>query len=243
MRVVALLLVCLACAGHGRRVQVLDEQARGKSRTALASLLLGLDPMSAWQFSGAGYPHSLGNRGVTRPAAPQMQTNQPTNEEWYSICMNMSVSELRAELDMRKVSYAGVLEKEELARRVAAARKIGEADPSMIDDFNRDRMERMMGADDAEKKPDVSEILKDEEMVKDAVAGDGGLPGGMDPKTLQKMLGNPEIMAMLQNPKLQEVMKKVMTGGPESMASEMRDPEVAALIQKLNGVLGSAQAD
>lgn len=46
--------------------------------------------------------------------------------------------------------------------------------------------------------------IKDEDLEK-AVASDGKLPGGMDPETFKKLIGNPEVMALLQSPKMQEV--------------------------------------
>ena len=37
----------------------------------------------------------------------------------------------------------------------------------------------------------------------DATAGDGGLPGGMSPDQLSQLMQNPEMMALLSNPRLQ----------------------------------------
>ena len=44
----------------------------------------------------------------------------------------MRVSELKAELELRKIDYAGMFEKEELARCLADARAGGRADPSLL---------------------------------------------------------------------------------------------------------------
>ena len=68
----------------------------------------------------------------------------------------------------------------------------------------------------------------------DAVAADGGLPGGMSPEKLMELTSNPEMMAMLRNPKMQDVMKKVMEGGPESVASMIdEDPEMKEMLDKI----------
>jgi len=54
MRVAALFLICLACAGNARRVQRgIDSQETADAK-ALASLFMGLEPVAAWQAVG---PH------------------------------------------------------------------------------------------------------------------------------------------------------------------------------------------
>jgi hypothetical protein len=52
-------------------------------------------------------------------------------------CKEMDVRELKAELDLRAISYAGMFDKIELATALAEARSTGKADPSILDDFNR----------------------------------------------------------------------------------------------------------
>jgi len=54
-------------------------------------------------------------------------TNEDATDEdaTYKACMRMRVSELKAELDLRKKSYEGVMEKDELARMLADARSQG----------------------------------------------------------------------------------------------------------------------
>ena len=69
-------------------------------------------------------------------------------------------------------------------------------------------------------------------------ASDGTLPGGMDPNTFKKLIGNPDVMAMLQNPKLQEAMQLMMTCGQEELAKKMaEDRELQKIVQKLDSVL------
>ena len=56
----------------------------------------------------------------------------------------MKVSEIKAELDLRGISYAGLFEKSELARALADSRSSGRANPEILDNFNRQKMEKMM---------------------------------------------------------------------------------------------------
>ena len=56
----------------------------------------------------------------------------------------MKVSEIKAELDLRGISYEGLYEKSELARALAESRASGRADPEILDNFNRQKMEKMM---------------------------------------------------------------------------------------------------
>jgi hypothetical protein len=135
------------------------------------------------------------------------------------------------QLDLRGVQYDGLFEKEEFARRLADARAKGEADPTILDDFNRQAVERAYNAGSEENKVDMSKAAE-------AVASDGGLPGGMSPEKLQELMANPELMAMLTNPRLQDVMRKVMTEGPEAASSEMEDPEVKEMLAKIKGLTG-----
>lgn len=73
-------------------------------------------------------------------------------------------------------------------------------------------------------------------------ASDGTLPGGMDPDTFKKLIGNPEVMALLQSPKLQEAMQLMMTCGQEELEKKMtEDPELQKVVQKLDSVLRTSQ--
>ena len=146
--------------------------------------------------------------------------------------MKMRVSELKAELDLRKISYENMFEKEELARCLADARAAGLADPSLLDDFNKASLENSFNADsETSNKPDF-------EAAAEAVASDGGLPGGMSPETLQKLVQDPELMGLLRNPKMQEVMRKVMEGGPDAGGEYFDDPEVREMLAKVKKLTG-----
>lgn len=57
---------------------------------------------------------------------------------------------------------------------------------------------------------------------------------------LKDLLGNPELVVLLQNVKMQEVMKLTMSGGQEALQEAMeKDPETRELVMKLNQIMGS----
>jgi len=77
-----------------------------------------------------------------------------------------------------------------------------------------------------------------DETIKNVVAADGSLPGGMHPDVFKKLVSNPELMVLLQNSKMQDVMKMMMTGGQQSIEKAMRDdPEIYTLVTKLNQIM------
>lgn len=49
----------------------------------------------------------------------------------------MRVSEIKAELDIRGIDYTDCFDKESLATRLRSARESGKANPSIIDKFNK----------------------------------------------------------------------------------------------------------
>ena len=46
------------------------------------------------------------------------------------------------------------------------------------------------------------------------------------------------MMALLRNPKMQDVMREVMAGGPEAGAKYMNDTEVRELLSQVNKLTG-----
>ena len=141
----------------------------------------------------------------------------------------MRVSEIKAELNLRKVDYSDCFDKESLAARLANARMQGKADPSLVDDFKQRIGEK--------KSIDI-----DDEVLQSAVGGDGTLPGGMPPDMLKSLMANPELVELLQSEKMQSVMKLMMTGGQEAMQEAMEeDQEIYELVMKLNKVMGESQ--
>lgn len=120
----------------------------------------------------------------------------------------MSVDELKAGLDMRGVEYDDCISKTELVSRLIESRATGKANTEILDDFAS-----KMGTDDWIDLSGVEDKTMDG-MMDDASAGDQTLPGGMDPQIIKALARNPEIMRYLQDPKMQEIMKAVMSGGP-----------------------------
>lgn len=58
---------------------------------------------------------------------------------------------------------------------------------------------------------------------------------------LKQLMSNPELMELMNDPKMQNVMKLMMTGGQEAMEKAMaEDKEVFELVNKLNQVMGKA---
>mmetsp|Transcript_3806 Transcript_3806/g.5721 ORF Transcript_3806/g.5721 Transcript_3806/m.5721 type:complete len:219 (+) Transcript_3806:100-756(+) len=144
----------------------------------------------------------------------------------------MRVSEIKSELDLRGVDYSDCFDKESLAKKLVGARASGKADPSIIDQFNKQRLEDNISG---------NELEIDDEILKKATGGDGTLPGGMPPEMLQQLMSNPELMTLMSNPKMQDVMKLMMTGGQEALEREMqKDKDVYEIVTKLNSIMGGA---
>jgi hypothetical protein len=140
----------------------------------------------------------------------------------------MTLDEIKGELDIRGVDYEDCVSKGELVRRLVESRTLGKANPDILNKFNDDSKQE--GAN-------ISEALESE-VIDDVVAKDGGLPGGLSPELMKALSSNPEIMQMLKDPKMQDIMRAVMTGGPEAMKRYLSDPDAIALLQKLSGVMG-----
>ncbi|CAN0430835.1 unnamed protein product [Ectocarpus sp. 12 AP-2014] len=183
----------------------------------------------------AGEDGTSGNGG--QEAEEEDDDDDKTDPDAEGVA-KMRASEIKAELDMRGVGYTGIFEKDELVEKLIEARSLGRADPSIIDDFNKENLENRM---DPERAAGFAEDLLNEEKLKDLTAADGTLPGGMTPEMLSKMVSNPELMVLMQNPKLQEIMKKVMADGPEAMEELQGDPETAELLKKLEAAMGGMQ--
>jgi len=142
----------------------------------------------------------------------------------------MKVSEIKSELDLRKVKYGDCFDRQSLEERLNEARSQGKADESIIDEFNKRNLE-------ASVKGDSFEVSDD--MIDKATAGDGTLPGGMPPEMLKTLMSDPDLVNMLRSPKMQEIMKIVMTEGQQSLEGRMKeDKEVYECVQKLNQIMG-----
>jgi suppressor of tumorigenicity protein 13 len=75
-----------------------------------------------------------------------------------------------------------------------------------------------------------------------------GMPGGGMEGMLGAMLSDPELMAAMQNPKVQAAFQELMTGAgghmgdPSKIQELMKDPEVGPVMQKLMAKLGAGGA-
>jgi hypothetical protein len=142
----------------------------------------------------------------------------------------MRISEIKSELDMRGVFYKDCFDKESLVDRLKEARATGRADPKILIDFNKKKLEENFSGKKLEIKDEDLDQIK---------ANDGSLPGGMSPEMLKRLMGNPEIMTLLQSPKMQDAMKLMMTGGREELEKAIvADPELQEIVEKLSIVLG-----
>ena len=146
----------------------------------------------------------------------------------------MKVGELTAELDLRGIDYSDCIEADELRAKLKDARLSGRAGKDVLDNFNKATAEAMF---DKEKNP---MNLSKEEL--EAIKGeDGAIPGGLEPDEVFKLMNDPEVMAMVQKPKFQEIMADVMQGGgPMTLQKHMADPESREMLMTLTKLLQNA---
>ena len=145
----------------------------------------------------------------------------------------MRASEIKAELQLRGISYADCFDKESLMARLESARASGKADPSILQNFNKQKLEQQFKEEKLE--------LRDE-YINAAVANDGTLPGGLTPDQFKKLTSNPEIMALLQSTMMQEAMTLMMTGGREELEKKLKEnPELQETVRKLDKVMKTLQ--
>ena len=146
----------------------------------------------------------------------------------------MKIGELTAELDLRGIDYSDCIEADELRAKLKDARLSGRAGKDVLDNFNKATAEAMF---DKEKNP---MNLSKEEL--EAIKGeDGAIPGGLEPDEVFKLMNDPEVMAMVQKPKFQEIMADVMKGGgPMTLQKHMADPESRDMLMTLTKLLQNA---
>jgi hypothetical protein len=209
-----------------------------KNTLYLSMALLVIVCNASWSaafvvFPAAGPKASFGVQSAVYSSESPIDVGSSDGDEDDEVVEpgKMRVSEIKAELDMRRVPYDDCFDKDSLALRLESARSTGKADPSILTDFNKQRLEETFSGEKAE--------IKDED-IESVVANDGTLPGGLDPESLKELIGNPEVMTLLQNTKMQEAMQIMMTGGQEELEKAMADdPEMLEIIGKLNKVLGN----
>lgn len=145
---------------------------------------------------------------------------------------NMSVDEIISELDLRGVTYDDCTNKSSLARRLMESRTKGRADPSLIDKFIAADMEETF----SKEKRDMD----DTDLIGNITSTDGTLPGGMSPELVKQLTSDKDIMNMLKDTKMQDILKSVMTNGPDGMKKYLSDPDALLLLQKLSKSLAKA---
>ena len=126
------------------------------------------------------------SRAAVRMADPDADAGAAF--EAFEKARAMKVSEIKAELDLRGISYAGLFEKSELARALADSRSSGRANPEILDNFNRQKMEKMMDENAGVVDIDLDGDNEGAGSLEDATAGDGSLPGGMSPDQLAELM-------------------------------------------------------
>jgi hypothetical protein len=170
-----------------------------------------------------------------RLKVPVLSSTSPINEDEDEELEpgKMRVSEIKAELSMRGIDYMDCFDKESLVLRLNEAGATGKADPSILKEFNKRKLEQTFNEE---------KLQAQDEDIEKAVASDGTLPGGMSPDMLKKLTGNPEVMILLQSIKMQEAMTLMMAGGRGDLEKAMaRDPEMQEVVVKLDAVLRSLQ--
>ena len=125
---------------------------------------------------------------------------------------SMNMDEIMAELDLRGVDYKDCFLKSDLVRRLTETRVTGKANPGILKKLN----------DGFTENPTSTSL--DDDILDNLVAKDGRLPGGMSKDMMKALSGDPEIIAMLRDPKMQDIMGAVMTGGPEAMQKYISNP-------------------
>lgn len=207
----------------------LDKSVTMRPSILLLVLLAGGAAAFAPQSSRT---HHLSQQRWERTSAEEYAALQDDDdeEEEETPPGQMRESEIKAELELRGISFADCFDKESLAERLTEARSTGKANPDIIDKFNRQKIEETF-------KEDKGEINDDD--INAAVANDGTLPGGLTPDQFKKLTGDPEIMTLLQSTKMQDAMKLMMTGGREELEQKIKeDPELQETIAKLNTIMG-----
>lgn len=135
---------------------------------------------------------------------------------------SMTIDEIKSELDLRNVNYDDCISKSQLVDKLTQSRLKGKADPSIIDQFN------------SVTKSDIDEFFDDPDMISQMTSKDGKLPGGLPPDVVKALVSDPKIIQMLKDPKMQDVMKAVMTNGPDGLKKYLSDPDAMLLLESLS---------
>mmetsp|Transcript_64582 Transcript_64582/g.106988 ORF Transcript_64582/g.106988 Transcript_64582/m.106988 type:complete len:128 (+) Transcript_64582:1-384(+) len=72
--------------------------------------------------------------------------------------------------------------------------------------------------------------------------GKGGMPGMGDlpPGFMEKILSDPEVAMAMQDPEVQALLPKLMSGDPSAIAAAQSNPKLAKLLGKFSSMFGGA---
>jgi hypothetical protein len=144
----------------------------------------------------------------------------------------MTVDEIKSELELRGVDYSECTSKTDLIMKLQKSRLEGKADATKI-------FERFNEVKDVEVTPEMFES----EFAQDVVAADGTLPGGIPLDMMKALASDREVASFLRDPKMQEIMAAVMSGGEDALKRIVaKDPDAIRMLQKLTSAMGRVQS-
>eukprot|EP01038_Epipyxis_sp_PR26KG_P014774 gene14774-19855_t len=142
---------------------------------------------------------------------------------------SMSIDDVKSELELRGVNFDDCVSKQQLVDRLVESRAIGKADPDILKKFN--------------EQNDLELNDLDDNFLSDALDKDGNLPGGLSKDVLKAIATDKSVVQMLRDPKMQDIMKAVMTGGPDGLKKYLSDPDALILLQKLGEIMGKINSE
>jgi hypothetical protein len=184
--------------------------------STIIAVLLQLKHVSGYRYC---------NRIIPRTRLSQLQSSNTNNADSFfddERVAEMTLDEIKAELEVRAVNYDDCFSKRELVQKLGQARREGKATPDIFNQFNE------------LSNDDVIKSLEDKDKVEEVLSKDGRLPGGLAPEVMKELSSDPEIMTMLRDPKMQDIMKAVMTGGPQGLQKYTADPDSILLLNSLS---------
>lgn len=197
-------------------------------------------------YSGRSVPlqKSVDGRGSVRPSPPLVLYDSifpdDMDDDEDVEPGKMRVSEIKAELELRSISYTDCFDKESLVQRLRKARKEGLGDPSIFDQFNKQNLEAIFRGESVET---IVKNMEDSD-IEAAIANDGTIPGGLTPETFKKLMSTPGVYSSLSSTKFQDAMKLIMTGNHRELEKRMgEDSELCEMVLKLDSTFNSMGID
>jgi len=184
-----------------------------------------------WAVFASGVCLALLQSRQTLNRAAMVRRNYPTRLASQRDS-EMTVDEIKSELELRGVDYSDCTSKTDLIMKLQKSRLEGKADPTKI-------FERFNEVKDVEVTPEMF----DSEFAQDAVAADGTLPGGIPLDMMKALASDKEVASFLRDPKMQEIMAAVMSGGEDALKRIVsKDPDAIRMLQKLTSAMGRVQS-